>query len=102
MARVHEYKDKVVSGLHRGLTGLIKAREASTSSRARASCGVDDHGQDGDTVYKGAHIVLATGSQSRQLPGLAIDGERVITSDQALPWTRSPPRSYPGRRRDRR
>jgi dihydrolipoamide dehydrogenase len=29
-------------------------------------------------------VVLATGSESRSLPGLSIDGQRVITSDHAL------------------
>jgi dihydrolipoamide dehydrogenase len=35
------------------------------------------------TVYTGKHIILATGSFSRSLPGLEIGG-KVITSDQAL------------------
>src|SRR5258708_8080052 len=44
----------------------------------------------GDTVYEGAHIVLATGSEARSLPGLQIDGQRVITSDHALELDRVP------------
>ncbi len=35
-------------------------------------------------------MVLATGSEARSLPGLQIDGERVITSDQALTLDRVP------------
>jgi dihydrolipoamide dehydrogenase len=35
-------------------------------------------------VYEGKHVVLATGSEPRSLPGLQIDGVKVITSDQAL------------------
>ena len=35
-------------------------------------------------ALEGAHVVLATGSEARSLPGLAIDGHRVITSDHAL------------------
>jgi len=38
----------------------------------------------GDTAYTGRHVVLATGSYARSLPGLEIDGGRVITSDHAL------------------
>ena len=30
------------------------------------------------------HIIIATGSRPRTLPGLTIDGEYVITSDEAL------------------
>jgi dihydrolipoamide dehydrogenase len=44
----------------------------------------------GGTVYEGAHVVLATGSEPRTLPGLPIDGVRVITSDQALVLDRVP------------
>ena len=36
----------------------------------------------GDIHYD--YLVLATGSYSRTLPGLEIDGERVLTSEQAL------------------
>ena len=41
-------------------------------------------------VYKGANIVLATGSQARSLPGLHLDGERIITSYEALRLDRVP------------
>src|ERR1700753_3515715 len=40
--------------------------------------------QVGETIYEGEHIVLATGSIPKSLPGLEIDGERVISSDEAL------------------
>ncbi|MGH3354943.1 MAG: dihydrolipoyl dehydrogenase, partial [Nocardioidaceae bacterium] len=36
------------------------------------------------TRYEGRNVVLASGSFSRSLPGLEVDGTRVITSDQAL------------------
>ena len=44
----------------------------------------------GDTVYEGEHIVLATGSVPKSLPGLELDGERVISSDDALTLDRVP------------
>ena len=44
----------------------------------------------GDTTYAGKHVVLASGSYSRTLPGLDIDGERVITSEHALKLDRVP------------
>ena len=31
-------------------------------------------------------LILATGSAPRALPGLDVDGERIITSDEALTW----------------
>ncbi len=44
----------------------------------------------GDTDYVGRNVVLATGSVPKSLPTLAIDGERVITSDHALTLDRVP------------
>ena len=39
---------------------------------------------DGTTYTASKAVILATGSYARTLPGLEIDGGRVITSDQAL------------------
>jgi dihydrolipoamide dehydrogenase len=89
MAGVHAYKDGVVQRLFKGLTGLIKGRGITV---------VEGHGRltspttvevDG-TSYAGKHVVLATGSYARSLPGLEIDGERVLTSEQALTLDRVP------------
>jgi dihydrolipoamide dehydrogenase len=83
MAGVNAYKDKVVTRLWKGLEGLIKSRKIDIvqgDGRLVSPTAV----QVGDTVYEGAHVVLATGSESRSLPGLVIDGQRVISSDHAL------------------
>jgi dihydrolipoamide dehydrogenase len=83
MAGVNNYKDKVVTRLWKGLLGLIASRKIDViegDGRLVSPTSV----QVGDTVYTGEHVVLASGSESRSLPGLAIDGQRVITSDHAL------------------
>jgi dihydrolipoamide dehydrogenase len=83
MPGVNAYKDKVVSRLYRGLTGLVGSRHIDTiegDGRLASPTAV----QVGDSLIEGAHVVLASGSQARSLPGLDIDGQRVITSDQAL------------------
>jgi dihydrolipoamide dehydrogenase len=41
-------------------------------------------------TYEGKHILLATGSYAKSLPGLDIDGTKVITSDHALKLDRVP------------
>ena len=41
-------------------------------------------GESGDVEATGTDLILATGSAPRSLPGLDIDGERIITSDEAL------------------
>lgn len=89
MAGVNAYKDKVVTRLWKGLQGLISSRHIDViegDGRLVSPTQV----KVGDAVIEGAHIVLATGSEARSLPGLAIDGERVITSDQALTLDRVP------------
>jgi dihydrolipoyl dehydrogenase len=89
MPGVNAYKDKVVTRLWRGLQGLIKSRHIDViegEGRLVSPTQV----RVGETAYEGAHIVLATGSEARSLPGLAVDGERVITSDQALVLDRVP------------
>jgi dihydrolipoamide dehydrogenase len=88
MAAVHKYKDKVVSGLYRGLTGLLKSRKITTVEGEGRLTAADEVTVDG-AVYKGRNIVLATGSKPKTL-GLDIDGEKVITSDQALKLDRVP------------
>jgi dihydrolipoamide dehydrogenase len=83
MAGVHKYKDGVVSKNWKGLQGLIKSRgiqiiegEGRLASAKTVAVGED--------TYTGANVVLATGSYSRTLPGLELDGQRVIASEHAL------------------
>jgi dihydrolipoamide dehydrogenase len=41
-------------------------------------------GESGELDVSATDLILATGSAPRSLPGLDIDGERIITSDEAL------------------
>ncbi len=41
-------------------------------------------GESGELDASGTDLILATGSAPRSLPGLDVDGERIITSDEAL------------------
>ncbi len=89
MAGVNAYKDKVVTRLYKGLAGLVASRKIDViegDGKLVSPTAV----QVGDQRIEGAHVVLASGSESRSLPGLEIDGERVITSDQALRLDRVP------------
>ena len=80
MDGVNAYKDGIISKLYKGLSGLVKSRGIVF---------VEGHGKlvSKDTVevagvkYTGKNIVLATGSYAKTLPGLEIDGEKIITSD---------------------
>jgi dihydrolipoamide dehydrogenase len=83
MAGVNSYKDGVVARLFKGLAGLIKSRGITVIEGAGRLTGPKQVTV-GDTSYTGRHVVLASGSYAKSLPGLDIDGDRVITSEHAL------------------
>ena len=83
MPAVNEYKDGVVARLHKGLQGLVKSRKITYVEglgRLVSPTAVEVDGQ----RYEGRHVVLATGSVPKSLPGLEIDGRLVLNSDHAL------------------
>jgi dihydrolipoamide dehydrogenase len=86
---VLSYKNSVVDRLWKGLQSTIASRKIDTiegSGRLQSPTQV----RVGDAVYEAEHVVLATGSEPKSLPGLEIDGERVINSDHALQLDRVP------------
>ncbi|AWS41906.1 dihydrolipoyl dehydrogenase [Streptosporangium sp. 'caverna'] len=85
---VHAFKDKIVTRAWKGVQGLLKSKNVTIieGEGRLVSNGVAV----GDTVYEGRNIVLATGSAPKSLPGLEIDGERIITSEHALKLDRVP------------
>ncbi len=86
---VHAYKDKVIGGLYKGLAGLIKSKKITVVEGEGRLAG-PNRVVVGDQVYEGRNVVLATGSVPKSLPGLDIDGEKVISSDHALVLDRIP------------
>ena len=89
MAGVNAYKDGVVSRLYKGLTGLIGSRGITVIEGQGTMTGPRTVTV-GDATYTGKHLVLASGSYSKSLPGLDVDGERVISSEHALRLDRVP------------
>jgi dihydrolipoamide dehydrogenase len=89
MAGVHKYKDGVVTKNHKGLQGLILSRGIKIVEGEGRLAGPRQVTVGGQT-YTGDTVILATGSYSRTLPGLELDGERVIASEHALTLDRVP------------
>jgi dihydrolipoamide dehydrogenase len=83
MAGVNAYKDGVVARLYKGLQGLFKNPKITVVEGAGRLVAADTVEVDGRR-YTGRNIILATGSYSRSLPGLEVDGRRVLTSEHAL------------------
>ena len=83
MPAVNEYKDGVVSRLYKGLQGLVKSRKITYVEgigRLVSPTAVEVDGQ----RYEGRHVVLATGSGPKSLPGLELDGKLIVNSDHVL------------------
>jgi len=83
MPKVNSYKDGVVGQLYKGLQGIVKARKITFVAGEGALSAPNQVTVNGE-VYTGRNVVLATGSVPKSLPGLTIDGNRVISSDHAL------------------
>jgi dihydrolipoamide dehydrogenase len=65
------------------ITGMAKFKDAHTVE-------VNDQGE--LITIKGEHFIIATGAHPRKLPGVQIDGKRIITSDNILSLSRFPGR----------
>ena len=89
MPGVHKYKDAVIAKNYKGLTGLIRGRGIQVVEGEGRLAGPGTVRIGADT-FTATNLVLATGSYSRTLPGLDLDGDRVIASEHALQLDRVP------------
>jgi dihydrolipoamide dehydrogenase len=87
MNQVQTRKDKVVTGLTKGIEFLFKKNKiewikgtASIAGRGKLDV-IDGEKQ---SVSAAKEIVIATGSAPRSVPGVEIDRKRIITSDEAI------------------
>jgi dihydrolipoyl dehydrogenase len=86
LARVHARKNKIVTGLTKGVEFLFKKNKIDWikgSARLVGGGKVEITGADPHTV-QAREIVLATGSAPRSVPGIEIDRRQIITSDEAI------------------
>ncbi len=83
-------KQKVVDQLWKGLQGLMKKRKVTTyPGVGRLGPGLTVTVDDG-TELVGSHVILASGSQPRTIPGFEVDGKLVLTSDEVLDLEKLP------------
>ncbi|KZE65393.1 dihydrolipoamide dehydrogenase [Paenibacillus jamilae] len=99
--KVQERKEAVVEQLHQGVQFLMrknkitvlsgKGRVIGPSIFSPKSGAVAVELEDGEmeTVVP-AHLIIATGSRPRVLPGLEPDGEFILSSDEALTMEKLP------------
>ncbi|QQE76928.1 dihydrolipoyl dehydrogenase [Alicyclobacillus sp. SO9] len=95
LGKAMERKQKVVSQLHKGVQFLMKkhniqvyegiGRLMGPSIFSPQAGAVSVEFANGESqILSGRYTLVATGSRAKTLPGLDIDGHRVITSDHAL------------------
>jgi dihydrolipoamide dehydrogenase len=87
MNQVQTRKDKIVSGLTKGVEFLFKKNKIEwikgTATVTRRGT-IDVVDGDNQTLTAGREIVIATGSAPRSVPGIEFDRKRIITSDEAI------------------
>ena len=87
MSQVQERKDRIVSGLTKGVEFLFKKNKIDWikgTARLTGNGGIDVFEGDAQTLRARREIIVATGSAPRGVPGITIDHKRIITSDEAI------------------
>jgi dihydrolipoamide dehydrogenase len=91
-----ERKNKVVKQLTGGVKTLLQARQVDIhlgSAKLVAANRIAIAGKDGTkSELTSDHVILATGADATMPPGFKLDGERIITSKEALELRKQPKR----------
>lgn len=87
MSVAQSRKQGIIDRLTGGLAKLLGSRNVTVydgSGSLGAGRTVTVTGDAESATLSGRHVILATGSVPRVLPGFTVDGERVVTSDELL------------------
>jgi dihydrolipoamide dehydrogenase len=95
MGQVQTRKDKIVTGLTKGIEFLFKKNKIDWIKGTARLAGdgkvevfegdpLSREASAGKQVLQAKDIIVATGSYARSVPGIEIDRKRIITSDEAI------------------
>lgn len=93
-ASMQDRRQRVVDQLVGGVSALMKANKITVfngTGTLASPTQLKVSGAKGEAVVDAQHIILATGSAPKTLPGLELDGDRVISSDQIWDLKAPPP-----------
>ncbi|MDV2580930.1 dihydrolipoyl dehydrogenase [Alkalibacillus haloalkaliphilus] len=94
--KVQERKQKIIDQLHQGVQGLMKKGKIdvfeghgrilgpSIFSPTAGTISVEMNNGEENEMIVPKNVIVATGSKPKILPGLEVDGDTVMTSDEAL------------------
>jgi len=96
LAKLHGWKDRIVDRLVKGVESLFKANRVEfvpAEARIAGAGAVVLRKPEGTSeTLEPESVIVATGSEPFSLPGLELDGEKVISSNEALELKRLPRR----------
>jgi len=92
MTRVHARKDKIVTGITKGVEFLFRKNKITwIKGTAQLAGGSRVEVVEGDKqTIDAREIIVATGSSPRSVSGVVVDHTRIITSDEAIHLPRVP------------
>ena len=88
LSKTMERKQGVINQLTKGVESLLERRKVTIFNGIGSlmpNRGVKIQGIDNSEIMiNGDHIILASGSKPRTIPGFEIDGHKILTSDELL------------------
>jgi len=90
---IQNWKEVVIKRLVSGVDFLLKSRKVVVvrgNGRLVDGNVIEVETATGKEIYKGADIIIATGSEPAMIPDFKIDHKQVLTSDDALNLTKLP------------
>jgi dihydrolipoamide dehydrogenase len=94
LAAMHRRKDRIVASLTRGVAFLFKKNKVTLYQGAARLVGSRRVVVEGSrpAELEAKHVLVATGSRAATLPGIELDGQRIVTSTEALSFEQVPRR----------
>jgi len=93
LAAMHARRTSIVGGLAKGIEGLFKKNKITRFAGQgvlTAPGAVRVESKEGARELHAKHVLIATGSRVAPLRGVELDGERIVTSTEALAFDEVP------------
>jgi len=93
-SKIIERSREVANGMSKGIEYLFKKNKIELVQgigKLQKNRSIEVTDQDGKkSIYKGEHIIIATGASTKELPNLKPDGKKIIGYKQALSLQKQP------------